>query len=281
MRACALRCLLLVVLAQLFLQVAFAQPPAEQQMPPAGKTYHDIRAEIEVLRFIRKWNFTRAQIEQIYNPILNLLKAQEEYEKALNSAEVLKAFWRVRMALLFGEDANALLDKARELRDKLAGKFEAQLDELRERTLDELRKVLSDEQASKMAIEGTVWGRLIEVANEFVEMAKAGEDEWVEWRTSIANELRDTARELNPQAPKNLSDQITVLLIKLRQLAVEQPQQAKSDLHKRLLEMVLPEEKRAGPTKEEAEEHIRSSLHTLLENLRATESVLKEMLAVK
>jgi len=281
MRACALRCLLLVVLAQLFLQVAFAQPPAEQQMPPAGKTYHDIRAEIEVLRFIRKWNFTRAQIEQIYNPILKLLKAQEEYEKALNSAEVLKAFWRVRMALLFGEDANALLDKARELRDKLAGKFEAQLDELRERTLDELRKVLSDEQASKMAIEGTVWGRLIEVANEFVEMAKAGEDEWVEWRTSIANELRDTARELNPQAPKNLSDQITVLLIKLRQLAVEQPQQAKSDLHKRLLEMVLPEEKRAGPTKEEAEEHIRSSLYALLENLRATESVLKEMLTVK
>ena len=272
---------LLFALAQLFLQVVFAQPPAEQQAPPAGKTYDDIMAEINVLRFIRKWRFTKAQVEQMYKLISQLLKAQEEYEKALNSAEVLKAFWRVRMALLHGEDANALLDKANELEGEVTGKLWEEYENLRERTLDELRKLLNDEQASKMAIEGTVWGRLIEVANEFVEMAKAEEDTWVEWRTSVANELRNTARELNPQAPKNVGDQITILLIKLRQLAVEQPQQARADLHKRLLEMLLPEEKRAGPTKEEAEERIRDSLYALLENLRATESVLKEMLTVK
>lgn len=259
-----------------------AQPPVQQLKPPPEKNYADISREIEVLMFIRRWGFSREQLELIRKLVTKLRQAESELERARNSPELLELLWQARMAMLRGDDATPWLEKAEQLRSKLVGALEEAFWELHERTLNELRKVLSDEQASKMSIEGTVWARLIEIADEFVKVAKAEEDEWVIWRTSVANELRDAAREHNPNAPKNVADQITLLLIKLKQLAIEQPKQARADLYKRLLDIVLPQEKQAGPTKDEAEGRLRELLSDgLLSNLKATEAVLNDLLPTK
>ncbi|MFA4030373.1 MAG: hypothetical protein GDYSWBUE_002107 [Candidatus Fervidibacterota bacterium] len=259
-----------------------AQPPIQQLKPPPEKNYADISREIEVLMFIRRWGFSREQLELIRKLVTKLRQAESELERARNSPELLELLWQARMAMLRGDDATPWLEKAEQLRSKLVGALEEAFWELHERTLNELRKVLSDEQASKMSIEGTVWARLIEIADEFVKVAKAEEDEWVIWRTSVANELRDAAREHNPNAPKNVADQITLLLIKLKQLAIEQPKQARADLYKRLLDIVLPQEKQAGPTKDEAEGRLRELLSDgLLSNLKATEAVLNDLLPTK
>lgn len=282
MRCTALVTTIMLIIAACFSECAKTQPPAEQLKPPAGKSYSDIRNEVEVLAFIKRWGFSKEQLELIRKLVLKLRQAEAEIEKARNSPELLALFWQARMAMLRGEDATPWLEKAEELEGKLVHPLEEAFWNMRDQALDELRKSLSDEQASRMAISGTVWARLIEVANEFVEMAKADEDEWVNWRTSVVSELKDAARAHNPNAPKDVADQITIMLIKLRQLAIEQPKQARADLHKRLLNLVLPEEKRAGPTKEEAEESIRLLLSDeLLSDLKATEAVLNELLGIK
>ncbi|MCS7252979.1 MAG: hypothetical protein RMK18_04955 [Armatimonadota bacterium] len=258
------------------------QPPAQELKPPVGKSYNDIRSEIDVLVFIKRWGFDKEQLKLAHKLVMKLYEAENEIEKARNSPELLALLWQARMAMLRGEDATPWLEKVDELEGNLTSKLEEAFWELHEQVLNELRKALSNEQASKMAIDETVWGRLVEVANEFAEMVKADEDEWVNWRTSVANELRDAAREHNPNAPKDIADQITIMLIKFKQLAVEQPKQAKADLHKRLLSLVLPEEKRTGPTKEEAEERIREILRAgFLSNLKATVSILNDLLGIK
>lgn len=282
MRRIALVTTITLAIAACLLDCAKTQPPAEQLKPPAGKSYDDIRHEIEVLAFIKRWEFGKEQLALIHKLVAKLRQAEAEIDKARNSPELLALLWQARMATLRGEDATPWLEKAEELEGKLVHPLEEAFWNMREQALDELRKSLSDEQALRMAISGTVWARLIEVANEFVEVAKADEDRWVDWRTSVVSELRYAAREHNPNAPKDLADQITIMLIKLRQLAIEQPKQARADLHKRLLNLILPEEKRAGPTKEEAEERIRGLLSDgLLSNLKATEAVLNELLGIK
>lgn len=259
-----------------------AQPPGQLPKPPEGKSHSDIYGEIEMLRFIKRWKFSKAQLELAYKLVVKLRQLQEEIDKAYNSPQLIALLWRARMALLYGEDPNPWLEKADELQSKLVGEIEEAYNKLQEQALNELRGALNNEQESKMAIEGTVWERLNEIVSEFVEVVKADEDRWVEWRTSVTSELRAIARAHNPNVPKDVDDQITILLIRLKQIAIEQPQQAKADLHKRLLALVLPEEMRLGPTKEEAEERIRSLLNdNLLSDLRAAESVLNDLLKAK
>jgi len=268
----ATRCLLILTLS-----VTYSLPRVAAEGPPEEMTVEQMFQDIEALEGLRLISPDARQTRAMVETVEEFHKVKKAVSERKNQPHLRRALWQVRTRLLEGEKREEEVWEPLEELWEMMEQQEETMERASERALAELRSLLTKEQIRRIALQDTPYGRIERAVRDLASFAVGDGGDWREWRSETASELTEIAHDQNPQAPKDLDDQLLMLFIQARKKGANYVKANQEKLYKEILALVMQPDKRGGPSLEEQHERVNEMMGYLLEEPRML-VLLKEKL---
>ena len=256
--------------------------PCERAMattagPPPEVTVEQIFGDIEVLANLRSLSLTANQLAGMVGIVEGFSEVRQRVARQRNRQDVRRALWQVREFFLLAEEAEEPWTPMEAYHEFLEEQEEV-LENAVDRAVGQMAALLTKEQTLTIARRETLYGEIEQAVKHLAALADSDDDEWREWRNDVATELTEMARDENPDAPRGLNDRIVMFMIQARAKGADYLKENQAKLYKELEALILPAERRGGPSAEEREERVHEVLEYMLREERVL-PLLKEKLA--